>query len=632
MTSKNYSKVALVSVLILLLFLVGCSEEQDDLAKSTIDVNADGGQVELEPDKSVYKIGEQVTLTASPNDQFTGWVINGETRSESQTTITIQDPVVKVQAGFEQDSSGDDGTDSPDDGSDDSGDEPQAEYSITANSNNSENGEVTITNRDTGEEISNGSSVVEGTAVEVSASAKEDGYQLTEWELNGEKISDDSDTYIIDSLEEDVTITGYFDNKSEVSAEPSGKVSGITVKAYDLTGTELGVLYEDGSSSEITVDTGKEIILTTTGAVDDYGLYNWGINGTKKYEQQLTELGGDQGVKVEVTKSLTGTNQITPVYSPIVLDTSYTADKGTILGAIREGKEKGKIYGPLTEKDLSDVTYLNATGYDISDLGTIVDYLDNLDHLILRRTDVDIDNNDLETISKLTSLKTLELNNPDGEMNIDYIDDFSKLDKLTNLTYLDLRYNNVQNVDFIQNMTKLETLNLIGNDVKLVNPLTKLDNLKTVNLRHNDAVLMTEDSAENVPDTSPVDQAILEDRTGLSFADSNYTDLSAWKQHVETVAGGNNYDLHNEIAGTVYATSYPTLTRSVQGDGEGEIVLSPSPANGKYYYPGSEVTISAQAGPNSSLTSLVVDGNDINSGDTITIDGDTTITAEFAKN
>ena len=73
MTSKNYSKVALVSILILLLFLVGCSEEQNDLAKSTIDVNADGGQVELDPDKSVYKIGDEVKLTASPNDQFNGW-------------------------------------------------------------------------------------------------------------------------------------------------------------------------------------------------------------------------------------------------------------------------------------------------------------------------------------------------------------------------------------------------------------------------------------------------------------------------------------------------------------------------------------------------------------------------------
>jgi hypothetical protein len=181
-------------------------------------------------------------------------------------------------------------------------------------------------------------------------------------------------------------------------------------------------------------------------------------------------------------------------------------------------------------------------------------------------------------------------------------------------------------------MTNLETLNLLGNDVKLVNPLTKLNNLEVVTLSYNDAVLMTESATENVPNTASVSQANLEDRSGLSVADSNYTDLSAWKQHVEEVAGGNNYDLHNEISGTVYARSYPTLTRSVQGDGDGKIVLSPSPANGKYYYPGSEVTISAQPGPNSTLTSLNVNGSDISSGDTIIVDGDITITAEFAKN
>ena len=623
MVSSRNQNIILIALMFLLLFMVGCSEENENLSQGQISVtNAEGGQVTLNPDKDFYSPGEKVELEAIADDnyQFDKWLINGDKKDEANpTTVSVDRAVVEVQASFTP-------TNNPDDP--DNPDDPTQTYNVDVNVNDDAVGEVALVNADTGQQIDSSTAIEAGTMVKVEANIKADNYQLTHWLVNGNQKSN-INPYVIDNIDRDYTITAHFDNKVSLNAESRGIISGVTIKAYDESGTEINALYQDSESVEEQIDAGQKILLTTDTDSSSHGLYAWEINGEKKYEQQLSALGGSQGIEVTADQNL----DIKAIYSEIVHEQSYATDQGTIWGAVREGKEKGKIYGPLTEKGLSDVTYLNATGYDISELSDVTPYLVNLRKLNLRKTD--IDNDDLKTISELTSLKELNINNTQTTMNVTRLDAFSKLEKLTNLEVLQARYNKIQNVDFIQNLDQLRVLDLLGNDIKNVQPITDLDNLTDVNLLNNQAVLMTGSATEAVPDTSPVPQATLEARTGLTYANSSFNNVAEWKEHLEEIAQGNNIDIHDNISGKVYANSYPEATTSTSGDGEGEIILSPSPSSGKYYYPGSEITVTVSSGANSTYVTntLEVNGSGISPGDTVTIpNGNVTITAEFKKN
>lgn len=618
--------IALISFLIIMLFIVGCADENEDISGGRIEVTAENGQVNVDPTKDSYNSGEVVDLEAVPNNnyQFSGWLINGtEVDKGNPTQITIKQKVERVEASFTALND----TDNPDD-SNDTGET----YTVNAGTDDSDVGSVTIINADTGQAVDNGSTVEAGTMIKVEAATEVDNYQLTHWIVNGSEVSGDGNNpYVIDSLNQNLSMQAYFDNKVNLAAEPRGSIiSGVTIKVYDVSGDELGTLYQDSSASEIEVDAGQEVILTTTAQSADDGLHAWRVDGKKKYEEELAAIDGEAGIKLTANQDLTDTNMLEAIYSKIVYEGSYADDEGTILGAIREGKEDGKLFGPLTEKDLAEVTYLNATGYDISDLDTVVDYLDNLQTLILRRTDVSVDDNDLETISKLQSLTTLNLNNPDNRMNVPRIDSFSKLYKLTELEILRLRYNKVENVDFLQNMTSLTELDLLGNEIKIVQPLVALeDNLERINLMHNRGVYMTENEDEVVPPPSTVPIDELEELTGIQR--SEFSSDLAMRNKVELIATGNNNDLHR-LSG-LKANIYPIVTTSTQGDGSGKISLSPGRTEGKYYYPQSRVTVKVDADADSQYVegSLTVNGISHEPGEQIIVGGNVTIEAQFTK-
>ncbi|MBM7557724.1 InlB B-repeat-containing protein [Halanaerobacter jeridensis] len=626
--NKGKNTILIFFLVLLFLFVVGCSEENNDISKSEIRVTAEGGKVTLEPNKGVYKIGEQVTLTAVPdsNYQFNGWIINGDAvDKDSPTQITIQNPIEKVEASFNLSGGGDSSDDSDDT-------DPVQTYSINAAVAQADVGSVTIINADTGQEITNGSQVEEGTMIKLEANSEVDNYQLTHWLVNGSKVSGDTNNpYVIDNISENLTIEAYFDDKVDIAAEPRGSIiSGVTINIYDAVGNQLGTLYQDNNASEVEVDAGQEIILTTSVQSSDYGLHAWWIDGEKRYEQELSELGGEQGIKLTANQDFTGINLLEAVYSEVVYQGNYEDDQGTILGAIREGKEDGKIFGPLTKKDLAEVTYLNATGYDISDLDTVVDYLDNLKTLILRRTNVSIDNNDLDTISKLQSLEILNLNNPDNKMNVTKIDGFSKLYKLTELKTLRLRYNKVKNIDFVQNMNNLTELDLLGNDVRIVQPLVTLeDNLERINIKYNKGVYMTEAETEAVP--RPISVPIDELETLSGIARSEFDSDEEMRDKVELIASGNNSDLHR--LNGVEANIYPIVTTNTSGNGSGKILLSPGRTEGKYYYPQSRVTVNVQADADSQYVSgsLKVNGVAHSPGDEINVKGNVNVEAQFSQ-
>lgn len=88
------------------------------------------------------------------------------------------------------------------------------------------------------------------------------------------------------------------------------------------------------------------------------------------------------------------------------------------------------------------------------------------------------DNPDLETVGKLTSLKTLYAHSGN-------ITDISELSGLTKLTFLDLQNNQIVDISALDKMIHLEKLNLAGNQIDDCSALSGLKNLEVLFLNGN---------------------------------------------------------------------------------------------------------------------------------------------------
>lgn len=100
--------------------------------------------------------------------------------------------------------------------------------------------------------------------------------------------------------------------------------------------------------------------------------------------------------------------------------------------------------------------------------------LTNLTALYLRNNQI----NDLRFLEKLTNLKILDLH--DNQIN-----DVRFLQKLTNLVTLDLHDNKISNGRFLENLTHLATLDLSNNRIKSGRFLENFTHLTTLDLRNN---------------------------------------------------------------------------------------------------------------------------------------------------
>jgi len=92
-------------------------------------------------------------------------------------------------------------------------------------------------------------------------------------------------------------------------------------------------------------------------------------------------------------------------------------------------------------------------------------------------------NNDIKDLYKMTNLTKLDL-------SWNQISDISALRNLTNLKELDLSCNLIEDISPLNNLTNLEILFLIENQISDITPLKNLNNLWLLNLGIDDKIVV----------------------------------------------------------------------------------------------------------------------------------------------
>ncbi|MFL0248699.1 leucine-rich repeat domain-containing protein [Candidatus Clostridium stratigraminis] len=132
-------------------------------------------------------------------------------------------------------------------------------------------------------------------------------------------------------------------------------------------------------------------------------------------------------------------------------------------------KPEGTIY----KRDVVNITYLDAFGMNISDIGGI----ENLSSL----QTLDLGNNQIRDISALkglTNLRKIFLDN-------NQINDINALNGLTNLQSVDLDGNQISNINALKELTSIQGLSLSGNKISDIGALRGLTNLMGLGLTDN---------------------------------------------------------------------------------------------------------------------------------------------------
>ena len=140
--------------------------------------------------------------------------------------------------------------------------------------------------------------------------------------------------------------------------------------------------------------------------------------------------------------------------------------------AIRDALDK-PAGEAITPAELAVLTVLPARELGITDLSGI-EYCTNL-------TELDLDYNQISDLSPLTSLTSLTL----LQLNYNQINDLSLLVSLTNLTELRLQANQISDISPLASLTNLHWLRLANNQISDISALASHTNLVVLELHYN---------------------------------------------------------------------------------------------------------------------------------------------------
>lgn len=128
--------------------------------------------------------------------------------------------------------------------------------------------------------------------------------------------------------------------------------------------------------------------------------------------------------------------------------------------------ENNKIY--MYKKEIQNVKTLDISGKSLTDL-TGISSFSNIESLFVQNNKI----SNVDEISKLTKLKTLQLSNNGEKLNL------SNIEKLTNLTGLYLNNNGLTNSDItgLSKLTNLQQLYLNSNNITSLSSIENLSNL-----------------------------------------------------------------------------------------------------------------------------------------------------------
>ena len=158
--------------------------------------------------------------------------------------------------------------------------------------------------------------------------------------------------------------------------------------------------------------------------------------------------------------------------------------------------------GPIYSSDLDELTHLDASAKNISDL-TGLEYATSLMTLDLVNNQI----SDVSPLAGLTSLTTIDL-------WFNQIVDIWPLAGLTNLTTLNLVNNHISDISPLANLTSLTGLWLLDNHISDISPLAGLTSLTGLGLNRN-----------QISDISPL-AGLTNLRLGLWLAHNQISDIS----------------------------------------------------------------------------------------------------------
>ncbi len=144
--------------------------------------------------------------------------------------------------------------------------------------------------------------------------------------------------------------------------------------------------------------------------------------------------------------------------------------ESALLSSLGKGQDEGVTVG-----DMEGLTCFEAVDKNIKDI-TKLRYAKNLEYLNLKRNQI----RDLEPVSKLDHLEELNLEHNNVNNN-----DIEPIHGLEQLRKLDLRSNNIGYFIVLKDLDNLEELYLGFNNIKYIKSLSNLSNLKHLNLRYN---------------------------------------------------------------------------------------------------------------------------------------------------
>lgn len=132
-----------------------------------------------------------------------------------------------------------------------------------------------------------------------------------------------------------------------------------------------------------------------------------------------------------------------------------------------------KYDGVLTIEDLTSITSLEASGYNIKKLEGI-EKLSNLEELNLSNNKI----KKIEQIKQINNLKILNLNS-------NKIKETTDLSALRDLTELDLGSNKIKDISSLSTLENLKILNLNHNKIRNISFLSDLNQIEYLDLGHN---------------------------------------------------------------------------------------------------------------------------------------------------
>ena len=239
----------------------------------------------------------------------------------------------------------------------------------------------------------------------------------------------------------------------------------VLEKGFDKTGDDRikEKLDELKPAEETTVTTVSETTAETTVVTYELAVVPNLVGLT---EEEASQLIKDAGLKGKVKNEFNETVEKGYVISQMIPADAEVGKNTNVIYSVSKGKEPVAI-SETTAATTSTEKFVTIKGKQ---------YSTNLTELNLRK--LNLTDEDIKSLSEFTNLTNLDL-------SYNEISDISTLSKLTSLTKLDLSENKISDISSLSNLNNLSELWLSANQINDISSISKLTNLTKLILSGN---------------------------------------------------------------------------------------------------------------------------------------------------